>query len=318
MAGRGYVKLHREIESHPTFAHDGLFRLWSYCMLRANWKDTQWLIPGTTTSMVVRRGQFITGRESLHSRLYGPEYRGEHRPASRTLWRWLESLCHMKCITMDTVSNRCTLVTVCNYEAYQGDDDSECPGENGTEPPRTIIVTSEKSVQTLEMNLSDKSTNDFVSKSNQSASLDLYLLCDNQAGNECPAAVPQVSRTCPADVPPVSTTKETKKGRKKEQEPISVPELLKTPEFDAAWHAWEKHRKEIKKPLTPTTAVAQIKMLAKLGPQRAVAAIEHTIFKGWTGLREPDASDSSSPPPLARPLTESEFETWNPIDGGGA
>ncbi|HEX5103750.1 MAG TPA: hypothetical protein VFV87_08075 [Pirellulaceae bacterium] len=94
------------------------------------------------------------------------------------------------------------------------------------------------------------------------------------------------------------TREEKRRDRKKvpKKEPTTIPELLQTPEFSAAWKSWEQHRSEKKSPLTPTTVVAQLKMLARMGPERAVAAIEHTIFKGWTGLKEPDADDKPPPP----------------------
>lgn len=58
--------------------------------------------------------------------------------------------------------------------------------------------------------------------------------------------------------------------------------------FFEAWESWQAHRIEIKKPLKPTQTEKQLKMLASIGEERAVAMIEHTIEKGWQGLREED------------------------------
>ena len=69
---------------------------------------------------------------------------------------------------------------------------------------------------------------------------------------------------------------------------IEIPASLQTPEFAAAWERWGQHRREIKKPLTPTSSDRQLASLASMGPARAVAAIDHTIEKGWQGIREPD------------------------------
>ncbi len=65
---------------------------------------------------------------------------------------------------------------------------------------------------------------------------------------------------------------------------------LDTPQFSQAWSLWIQHRKELgsKQALKPTQARSQLKMLAKLGPEAAIAMIEHTIEKGWVGLRAPD------------------------------
>lgn len=126
----GYVRMYRKVTEHPVFAHPGLFRLWSYCLMRANWRSTTTMIPGTLTATEVKRGQFITGREKLFETLYGHDFAGESKPAPRSLWRWMDALESLGCINMQTLSSRCTLVTVCNYETYQGDDDDECPADD--------------------------------------------------------------------------------------------------------------------------------------------------------------------------------------------
>jgi hypothetical protein len=73
--------------------------------------------------------------------------------------------------------------------------------------------------------------------------------------------------------------------------------------FSAAWAIFEKHRREIKKPLTPTSAKMSLKMLSEMGEQRAIRCIEHTVTKGWQGLQEPDAGRSNQP---RRPLEHGE------------
>lgn len=72
------------------------------------------------------------------------------------------------------------------------------------------------------------------------------------------------------------------------------PEALDTNDFRDAWRAWCKHRKEIRKPLTPTQCESQLAQLAGWGIERATAAIHHTITMGWQGLREPDGLKKST------------------------
>lgn len=120
-----WIKLHRSMLESPIFQHDGLFRLWSYCLLRAAWKPGKWLIPNTFTEIDVPRGAFITGRQSLHSSLYpltgrdGNLIKREYAPAPITLWRWLQSLEKIGCVNIENVNNQCSMVTVCNYSTYQ-------------------------------------------------------------------------------------------------------------------------------------------------------------------------------------------------------
>jgi hypothetical protein len=77
-----------------------------------------------------------------------------------------------------------------------------------------------------------------------------------------------------------------------------LPEQLNTDAFREAWRSWCQHRREIRKPLTPTTTQKQLKKLASLGAVHAVAAIEHSISGGWTGIFEPS---KPQPPVDTRP-----------------
>lgn len=95
----------------------------------------------------------------------------------------------------------------------------------------------------------------------------------------------------------------------------SVPGELCTTEFLELWKLWKAHRKEIGHKLTPTSEAASLKKLAKLGIDRAKAMVQHTLEKGWRGLREPDDDER----PLlneSRVPTDEDLKNWNPIDGG--
>lgn len=75
----------------------------------------------------------------------------------------------------------------------------------------------------------------------------------------------------------------------------SVPTNLRNPTFEEVWDRWVRHREEIRKPLKPTQVKSQLAQLAKLGHERAVAMIEHTIAMGWQGLREPETKRNTDP-----------------------
>lgn len=68
-------------------------------------------------------------------------------------------------------------------------------------------------------------------------------------------------------------------------EPVGqIPEALDTPAFRDAWGRWAKFRREDRHALTPSTAAAQLKKLAKVGSEAAVAMIDQSIEHGWQGL----------------------------------
>jgi len=123
----GWIKLHRALLDGPIIQHAGMLQVWIHCLLRANWESRRIMFPGCLTPILIERGEFVTGRNSLHATLYPrPD---KDNPAARTVWRWLEALEAMECVKCRTVSNRCTIVTVVNYETYQAKEPGQCPAD---------------------------------------------------------------------------------------------------------------------------------------------------------------------------------------------
>jgi hypothetical protein len=78
------------------------------------------------------------------------------------------------------------------------------------------------------------------------------------------------------------------------------PAQIKLPHgeaFAAAWSRWRSHRSEIRKPLKPTSELAQLKRLGNTPEAMAVATIDHTIEMGWQGLRAPEPQNKSANSP---------------------
>jgi hypothetical protein len=75
---------------------------------------------------------------------------------------------------------------------------------------------------------------------------------------------------------------------------LELPEQIRTEAMQDAWLRWGKHRREIRKPLTQTQCLEQLRQFADWGESRSVAAINHTIIKGWQGIVEPDQSSSTT------------------------
>lgn len=80
---------------------------------------------------------------------------------------------------------------------------------------------------------------------------------------------------------------------RKPPDPIIIPDTLAaSDDFLEAWAEWETHRKEIKKPLTPTQRNRQLLEMAEKGPEKSAAAIRFTTGKGWQGLVWPEQEQS--------------------------
>jgi hypothetical protein len=75
------------------------------------------------------------------------------------------------------------------------------------------------------------------------------------------------------------------------EELIAAHPGLNTPAFRSALDTWMQYRVEIRHPYKSAIGIKQaVKELDGWGPQRAVAAIEHTMAKGWQGIQEPAAN----------------------------
>lgn len=159
MAGSDWIKLHRAMLKSSIFQHDGLFRLWTYCLLRANWEPRKWLIPGTMQEIEVPRGAFITGRQSLFASLYpqsdadGILIKREYAPSPITVWRWIKSLESMGCVSVETVNNRCSMVTICNYSTYQDQKQTDDQVVNRSRSGGEQVVITNKEQQEFKKDL---------------------------------------------------------------------------------------------------------------------------------------------------------------------
>ncbi|WP_038164902.1 hypothetical protein [Verrucomicrobium sp. BvORR106] len=60
-----------------------------------------------------------------------------------------------------------------------------------------------------------------------------------------------------------------------------------SPEFAEAWNAWVEDRKERRKKITERAKKLQWRELREMGEDRAIAAIYHSIKKGYQGIFEP-------------------------------
>jgi predicted transcriptional regulator len=113
--GAGYVKTHREIMEHAVFRDPWLFKVFLWCVMRANFRDTN------TARGIVKRGSFTTGRIRAADEL-------EMSPSR--VYRLLHKLAEIGSITIEANSNW-TTITVCNYSTYQADDQNpEQPADN--------------------------------------------------------------------------------------------------------------------------------------------------------------------------------------------
>lgn len=104
-----WLRLHRKALDSRVFSDDWLWKLWSWCLMKACWK-TSW-----KNGREVKPGQFVTGRHQAADQLkVSPSkwYRG-----MQTLQEWGQ-------IRVES-NNVFTVVTICNWETYQPTTEEE-------------------------------------------------------------------------------------------------------------------------------------------------------------------------------------------------
>jgi len=95
----------------------------------------------------------------------------------------------------------------------------------------------------------------------------------------------QPDQTALPGATPLSPDLGKPKRTRKPVEPIIIPDNLAAHVgFMEQWAAWEKYRRELRKPLTASTRNSQLRTLSDHGPAKAVEMMATAIDKGWTGL----------------------------------
>lgn len=100
-----------------------------------------------------------------------------------------------------------------------------------------------------------------------------------------PPEHPNSATRAPSIVPPEHHKGNPIKGihlRVSNKEEIELP--FSSNEFREAWRDWEQHRREIKKPLTPTSTRKQLEDLSKMSEAESIAAMHRSIANGWQGI----------------------------------
>jgi predicted house-cleaning noncanonical NTP pyrophosphatase (MazG superfamily) len=122
---RGYIKLWRKSKESTVFAHEGLWKLWCLCLMKANHEGAEVMITGLLNPIKLNPGQFITGRNSLHSDYHQghlkKKYRRKPAPSVITVYRWLSQLENMQLLNIKTY-NKYSIITIINWYQYQTDE----------------------------------------------------------------------------------------------------------------------------------------------------------------------------------------------------
>ena len=125
----GWIKLHRKSIYSQVFPNEGLWKVWTWCLLKANHKEN-WISIRTGKGMsevFIKRGQFVFGRKTAAKEL---------KMKPRTV--------HKRMLKLETMRNcdiqsdtHYSIVTILNYDLYQSPQIEEgTPKGTGKGQPR--------------------------------------------------------------------------------------------------------------------------------------------------------------------------------------
>jgi hypothetical protein len=116
----GWVKAHRDILDKDLNQNCILFALWNWLLLAANYRESQIIWNGE--QRILKRGELVLGIKNLAE---------QWQISSGSIRKWLKYLEKTERILIQSCT-RGTVVTICNYDKYQGaDTEAETPNVNG-------------------------------------------------------------------------------------------------------------------------------------------------------------------------------------------
>lgn len=152
MAVKGWIKLHRQIQECPVWYSERFSKgqAWVDLLLLANHRDKKTLFNGEI--IVIQRGQYLTSMVKL------AEKWGWNR---KTVSSYLKVLEQDKMITKVSDNSK-TLITIENYEVYQGIDEemdnllpnqTDNPLDNGTDNGVDNRLDTNKNIKNIKNNI---------------------------------------------------------------------------------------------------------------------------------------------------------------------
>jgi len=146
MAEGNWIKLHRDARDHEVFQDEWLWRLWTWCLMSANFRPTKWR--GET----LEPGEFITGRHSGSESLC---------VSPSKFSRGIQRLIDLDCIST-RANSQFTVVSICNWATYQcGDQHCRTAGDTAadTASGQPVIQPADTEEECKESKEGKKKTN---------------------------------------------------------------------------------------------------------------------------------------------------------------
>lgn len=145
---KGYIKLWRKSKDSMVFNHEGIWKLFCLCLMLANHKEKEVMLPGILKAIKLKPGQFITGRDSLHYAYHQGHIKKKYSPKSRptaiTLYRWLLFLQNHQILNIKSYS-KYSIITITNWYLYQ-ENEQQTNNRRTTGEHKQECIKNEKEI----------------------------------------------------------------------------------------------------------------------------------------------------------------------------
>jgi len=134
----GYVKIYRKTVTSQVFQNEGLFKVWMWCLLKAN-HEGRWVSVKSgkgSTEVWIGPGQFIFGRKSAAKEL-------KMKPS--TVWKRIVKLKNMRNLNIES-NSQYSIITLVNWEFYQGGLEKGTSKVTAKEQPRNTNKNVKKNI----------------------------------------------------------------------------------------------------------------------------------------------------------------------------
>jgi hypothetical protein len=113
----GYIQLHRQIIDSAVFANPNHLKIWLWILIKAHHKEKEIPIKigGGNSTLTVKRGEFIFGRNTSSDELC---------MSGSMIYRALQKFEKLKMITIKS-NNQYSIISICNYDTYQSTINTE-------------------------------------------------------------------------------------------------------------------------------------------------------------------------------------------------
>ena len=167
----GWIKLHRKLLESPVFQNEKLYKIFSWCLLKASHTEHTELIGLQKVSL--SPGQFVYGRHMAAKELKIKE---------STLYKYMMWLKNEEILNIQS-NNKFSVVTVVNWDLYQSDEPKSNSKVTTKEQQRNSKVTTKEQQRNTNNNVKNvknvknekNNPNISLSKENNSLSKDIFV-----------------------------------------------------------------------------------------------------------------------------------------------